>query len=299
MSQPEPNPPAGSAQASARGPALVRSRWKRSLARVLGAAACVYIALLAVGCMIQDSLVFPGTSLRASATQPPDGAEQVWIEIENGARVEGWFFPGQGRTSDNPGPALLFFHGNGELIEDNVRYGQLYARWGISTLIPEYRGYGRSGGKPSQRGIGHDMDRFHAWLVARPEVKPHALIYHGYSLGGGIATDLARRHPPAAMILVATFTSMRAMFAGHGAPGFLAAHPFDVKSVVETFPGPILLIHGTRDEVIPIRHGQALAKAAQRGTFIEMDETHILPKDWDAFAGILREFLSREGFAAE
>lgn len=266
---------------------------------MLSGVACVYVALLAAGYTIQESLVFPGTSLRASATHPPEGAEQVWIDIENGARVEAWYFPGQGRSAGSPGPALIFFHGNGELIEDNTRYGQLYASWGISTLIPEYRGYGRSGGKPSQRAIGQDMDRFHAWLVARPEVKADALIYHGYSLGGGIATDLARRHQPAAMILVATFTSMRAMFAGHGAPGFLAAHPFDVKGVVESFPGPILLIHGTRDQVIPIRHGRALAQAAQRGTFIEVDETHILPKNWDAFAGTLREFARRHGYVTE
>jgi fermentation-respiration switch protein FrsA (DUF1100 family) len=129
----------------------------------------------------------------------------------------------------------------------------------MNLVLPEYRGYGRSGGKPSQATILADLVRIHDQMVTRPEVDPSRVLFHGRSIGGGVVCALAAVRKPHAMILMSTFTSIHDVAKKWFVPKSLIADPFESLEVVRTLDIPILVVHGTEDRLIPPSHGHALA----------------------------------------
>ncbi len=247
--------------------------------------------------VLQRKFLFP----RDAAVQNPQAMqmvrnlEQVWIDTPEG-KVEAWFMPAPGRGKDNPGPAVIFAHGNAELIDDQPQDMEAYRRMGISVLLCEYRGYGRSAGSPSQAAITEDFKQFHAWLIARPEINPSQLIYHGRSLGGGAVCALASHHPPAMMILESSFKSAKARFAAFGIPAVIVRDPFDNLAVVRNLDRPLLLFHGRQDNIIPHSDSVALHAAAKNATLISLDCGHNdLPPDSEAYWGHIETFLKSGG----
>ena len=278
-------------------PALTRSRRSVLLAIPLGLL-LLYACLLLVACSMQRSFMYPRSvtgELEGAFPPPPPEAEVVRLDIGDGEQVEAWYFASPQASAASPRPAVIFCHGNGEVITDQEPYLGMYQLWDVSVLLVEYRGYGRSGGSPSQLGIAADLDRFRDWLAARPEVDPDHLIYHGRSLGGAAAADLAGRHPPGALVLVSTFTTMGDMFRRYFIPGSFARDRWDTRSVVESFDGPILIFHGRRDGIVPVSHGRTLASLGQNVTYHESDDNHYLPEDWMAHHWQLHGFLTEHG----
>lgn len=258
-------------------------------------------ALWLAAWIMQDQAIFPTgfANQRVPSGPPRPDIERVWVQIDPAApenRVEAWFLPGIGRSASSPGPAVMFFHGNGTLIDYSLDYADLYTGLGVSVLLPEYRGYGRSGGSPSQRGIAADMVRFREWLDARAEVDPTRIIYHGQSLGGGVAADLAAVRPPAALILQSTFTSVTAIALRFGVPPFVLRHPFRTDQVLPRLRCPMLIVHGREDEIIPVLHGRRLHELAPRSRYAELDGRHNdFPRDWDEFGELIGGFLGEAG----
>jgi fermentation-respiration switch protein FrsA (DUF1100 family) len=112
------------------------------------------------------------------------------------------------------------------------------------------------------------------------------------SLGGGAVCDLALRRPSAALILMSCFTSVRAFAPRYLAPAFLIRDPFDNLSAVRRYPGPVLVIHGRRDEVVPFDHGQELYAAARKAQMFVCEAGHNdCPPDWEAFWEEVEAFL--------
>ena len=172
-----------------------------------------------------------------------------------------------------PTPLLLYAHGNGELIDywAGDEFEPLRAA-GVSVLLVEYPGYGRSSGSPSQASIAQSMVAAFDWAVAQPGVDRARVVGYGRSLGGGAVCALARERPLAALVLESTFTSVRALAAElFHLPGFLVLDPFDNLAAVSTFEGPILVLHGERDEMIPFEHARRLHAANRRS------QLHLLP----------------------
>ena len=150
-------------------------------------------------------------------------------------------------------------------------------------MLPEYRGYGRSSGSPTQAGITEDLVRFYDMLAAREEVDEKKIVFHGRSLGGAVVCSLAAQRPAAGLILQSTFTRFTDMTAQYFVPSFLVLDPFDSLGVVGRFEGPVLVIHGRRDQLIPHSHGELLAQTASRGRLVSYDCGHNdCPLDWDA-----------------
>lgn len=261
-----------------------------------------YTALCGACWWMQDSMIFPNVEANQGAPAGPSRAdiEQVWIPLDgaaNGARVEGWFIAGRGRRVGNPGPAVVFFHGNGALIDYSLDIADLYTQLGCSVLLPEYRGYGRSGGAPTQAGITRDMELFRDWLDARPEVDRSRVIYHGQSLGGGVAAALAESRPPAALILQSTFTSITAIARTIGMPGFLVRHPYPTDMTLAHLHIPMLIIHGDQDRIIPPTHGRRLHEIAAGSRYVELNGGHNdLPHDWAAFGELIEQFMKDAAF---
>jgi fermentation-respiration switch protein FrsA (DUF1100 family) len=219
--------------------------------------------------LLQRRVVFP---LRVA--EPPPGptlaetrpAAQAWHRESPAGPVEAWFLPADQASDQDPAPSVIFAHGNAELIDHNQEVANFYHDLGLNVLLPEYRGYGRSAGSPSQAAIVSDFTAFYDKLIEQPEVDPKRIVFHGRSLGGGVVAQLATQREPDAWILESSFTSVAAMARGFGVPRFMVRDPFEVKSVVAAYQGPLLILHGTRDEVVPIAHARALHEASPTST---------------------------------
>jgi fermentation-respiration switch protein FrsA (DUF1100 family) len=253
---------------------------------VIAAVLAAYWSLLF---LTQRSLLFPVPVVAGAPARPVD-AEQVWLATAAG-RVEAWFLP-PSTPIVAPSPLILFTHGNGELIDFWPAAFDEPRRWGVAVLLVEYPGYGRSPGHPSEATITQAVLAAYDWARARPGIHPGRIVAYGRSVGGGAACQLAARRPIAALILEATFTSIRAFARGFGAPGFLVRDPFDNLAVVREYRGPLLLLHGSHDDIIVPRHSQVLATEARQA------ELHLLPcghndcpREWP----LIHTFLERRG----
>lgn len=242
----------------------------------------------------QDSLVFPGATLDWGPLdeKPPSGVERIWVTPAPGVRVEAWFERGRGVSESAPGPAVMFFHGNATIIDDMYSLGAFYVQSGVSVLTVEYRGFGRSTGSPSEEALVADATAFFDLLAARPEVDASKIILHGNSLGGGVAVQLAARRPATALVLDSTFSSVASIAMRFGIPSGLCRHPFRSDQVIGALKIPILIRHGTGDEVIPVSHARRLAAAAPRAELVITDDGH---NRYRPDAKLTLDFLIRAG----
>ena len=227
----------------------------------------VVIALVTSTTLIwfaQRKIVFPRWTIPPEAQIDPTPSVEVWTLDTEAGPVEAWFIPGQGRSAQSPGPAVIFSHGNAELIDHWPRDLQPYTQQGVSLLLPEYRGYGRSSGSPSQQTVTDDFVAFYDRLIEDARVDPAQIILHGRSIGGGVAAQLADRRPSAALIIESSFTSVRAMAGRYFVPGFMVRDPFDTLAVVRRYDQPLLIMHGRADQIIPPSHADTLAQAGKK-----------------------------------
>ncbi len=246
---------------------------------------------------LQRGMLFPRAYARPhpEAKRHLEGLVERPIDTPEG-RVECWLVPAPGASAERKAPAVLFFHGNAELIDDLVPVAAEYRRLGVTVLLPEYRGYGRSAGSPSEETIVADAERFLADLLARPDVDAERIVYHGRSVGAGVACALAARRKPAALVLESPFRSVSAMARRFAVPPFLVRDPFDNEAVVRSFDRPILLFHGRCDTIVPYAHGVALKALAHDATLVTYECDHNdLPPDPAAHWSHVEAFLRRHG----
>jgi fermentation-respiration switch protein FrsA (DUF1100 family) len=246
-------------------------------------------------CALQRRVLFPRHAIPDPGNPEPTlkqaGIEQWHHDTPAGA-VEAWYVPAPNASPANPRPAVILAHGNGELIDYNLPRAKTYTAMGLNVLMPEYRGYGRSKGSPSQQAIVSDFVAFYDRLADREEVDASRIVFHGRSLGGGVTAQLAEKRKPAALILESSFTSVPAISRTMGVPRFLVLDPFDVKAVVEDYAGPVLIIHGTEDEIIPFTHAKALHAAAPNSELVRYPVGHNEGMPEDAWTRI-RTFLQQ------
>ena len=237
--------------------------------------------------VVQRSILFPRPPVAGAPPRPPF-VEQIWLNTSFG-RVEAWYLPAIEPAGERA-PLLLFAHGNGELIDYWPGEFDEPRRWGAGVLLIEYPGYGRSEGSPSQTSIAEAMLAAYEWARQHARVDASRIIPYGRSLGGGAAAIVSIERPVPALILESSFSSVAAFAAGFGAPRFLVRDPFDSVSAVKSFTGPILILHGDRDDIVPPHHARALAMAASNATLTFMPCGHNdCPRPWTE----LRVFLSR------
>ena len=264
--------------------------------------------LLGYGCwlllmyFLQDRLLFPTHLI------PPDTengrtlpGERIELTVPEGT-VEALYLPPPENPDGGPAPLAVFFHGNGELIDPSDPIVVMYAEMGFAVLLPEYRGYGRSSGEPSEKAVTEDAVRFCDLATARPEVDAGRVVYHGRSLGGAVAASVARHRPPHALVLQSTFLSVSRMARRYAAPGFLVRNSFHTDEVVAALDIPILIAHGATDRIVPVSHGRKLSRIARRPTCVEYPCGH---NDFPGEANVadyprrLREFLEDAGIIPE
>jgi len=224
-------------------------------------ALCAYIALTAVVYVAQRSLMyFPDTAhvLPAAAGLPE--AEEVPLTAGDGVRIAAWHVPPRDGK-----PVILYFHGNGGALRFRVtRFRRLIAD-GIGLVALEYRGYGGSGGNPSEQGLIADAQA--AYHFAAGHYPPQQLVLWGESLGSGVAIALAADRPVGRVILEAPFTSAVALGARHYwylPVRLLMKDQFRSDLRIGKVKAPLMIMHGVNDRVVPYAMGEQLFELANK-----------------------------------
>lgn len=215
----------------------------------LVAIALLYVALLAALYDLQRRLIYPGW-WRGTAVVQPDlaGYRDVAIKTGDGLRGRLLYHPPQ------PGkPVILFFHGNGDSVLGSVVSVRTLVAAGYGAVLPEYRGYNGNPGTPSEQGLYTDARAARAWMAANG-IAPDRTVVIGYSIGTGIAAQIALEMKPRALVLVAPYASLPHVIAAHFPwipANLLASDRFDTAAKMARIACPVLLIHGDRDRTIP------------------------------------------------
>jgi len=264
-----------------------------TIIRVVGLALLLYGLIMYA---MQRRLAFPGTSREVSRepARAPAGVGQVWLSTSFGP-VEAWLL----RASDPNAPTLIFAHGNGELIDDWVDAMAPLAQTGANVLLVEFPGYGHSAGRPSRASIRETFREAYDWLVEEGDVSASSVVAYGRSIGGGAATDLARDRPVRALVLQSTFSSTMRIARELFAPGFLVRDRWDNARGVAEYDGPVLVMHGLADEVIPYDHAERVARARTGLTVTRIPCGHNdCLSAWPTIVDELTAFLRSNGLLA-
>lgn len=248
------------------------------------ASAGVIGAYLAVLFLVQRSLLFP-----IPAYVPEDPGDRAEIVPIKGFDTEASALFLAPRTTVERAPLMIFMHGNGELADDWIESFEVPRAWGMAALLVEYPGYGRAPGSPSEKSITEAVRAAYDWAAADPRIDPDRIVAYGRSLGGGVAARLAVDRKVAALILESAFTSVADFAARFLAPAFLIRDPFDTRKTLASYRGPLLLIHGRLDTIVPIEHGRELAALVPGARFHELDCGHNdCPRQWGTIELFLR-----------
>jgi fermentation-respiration switch protein FrsA (DUF1100 family) len=256
---------------------------------ILISAGAVYVSLNGALYLLQRRLVFvplgaPGTPAEADV---PD-MRVVRYQTGDGLMLEGWYKPPAGR------PTIVYFHGNAGHFGERAFKARYFMDRGYGFLLASYRGYAGNPGRPSEAGCYRDA-RAALDFLAREAVAPSDIVIYGESLGTGVATAMAHEYAAAALVLEAPFSSLVDVAARRywWTPArWLLRDRFESARRIAAIDMPLLIFHGGRDRVVPLKFGKRLFTAA-----LEPKELRILPAaghadlyDFGA-AEVIEEFL--------
>jgi uncharacterized protein len=224
----------------------------------------------------QDSLVYHPTVAPQFATTPARlglAFEDVTIRTEDGETLHAWWI-----LAKNAHGAVLLLHGNAGNISHRLDYAAMFDRLGFSTLLVDYRGYGRSTGSPSEQGTYRDAAASWRWLTETKGVAAGDIVLFGESLGGAVAAWLAAREKPRALVLSSTFTSVPDL-AAEIYPflpvRLLSRYEYNTLDALARVNAPMLVAHSKSDDIIPYSHGERLFAAAREPkSFLELSGGH-------------------------
>ena len=233
-------------------------------------------------------MIFPAAQDSFPEPRAGEGWSVVCYETADRVRLAGAFFP----PPFPERPVLLYFHGNAEAAAHNLPLAESLASHGFGVFLAEYRGYGGLGGAPGEMGLHADGEAALGEL-GRRGVPPARVVLVGRSLGSGVAVELATRHRVAAVVLVSAYTSivdMGRLVAGPVAP-LVVRDRFDSLAKIGRVAAPVVLLHGARDDVVPVAMGRRLAAERPDARYVEVtDATH---NDFPGLAGLVAREIGR------
>ncbi|MDP2787560.1 MAG: alpha/beta hydrolase [Pseudomonadota bacterium] len=260
--------------------------------------------------LFQDKLAYYpqiGREIHATPREHGMDYQALTLDTADGERLDAWFVP-----APQAHGVVLILHGNAGNISQRMDSIAMFHRLGYGVLIFDYRGYGRSSGKPSEAGLHQDALSAWDYLTRQRGIAPARIVLFGESLGGAVAARLAAelgsqgRGPqdqPGALVLSSVFTSVPDLAADlyPWLPArWLARLRYDTAAALAQTRSPVLVAHSPDDEIIPFRHGQRLfAAAAAPKVFLQLAGGHndgfiFMRPEWvEVLAGFLREHVER------
>jgi fermentation-respiration switch protein FrsA (DUF1100 family) len=261
---------------------------------ILSSVAIGYLAILLLLYLFQNALLYhPVAHIAYTPAAIGLKYEDVTVDSEDGVRIHGWFVP----VSEARG-TVLFSHGNAGNISGRLETIRILNKLKMNVLIFDYRGYGKSEGQPTEKGIYQDVLACWNFLVQQKNIPNEKIILMGRSLGGSVSAWLARQTAPAALILESTFTSA-ADLAQELYPWvpvrWLMHSEYPTADHLQQLSLPVLVLHSREDQLIPFHHGKELYERANDPKyFYEMDgdhgESHIVTGD--GYVETLDQFFS-------
>lgn len=250
---------------------------RRLLSLLVSALVALYAGAILLLALFQRHLIYPGafrSQVVAAERGAPAGTQALSLETADGERLLGFWRP--------PAPGcgvVLSFHGNGSRPEPAAaRFASGPWRaggWGVLAIA--YRGYPGSTGSPSEEGLIADAEAAYRAAMARAPGAP--VLLHGHSLGAAVAVAAANRLPHLGLYLEAPFDSLAAVAAArfpYMPTGLLLQDSFRSDTRIAAAAGPILIVHGRRDGVVPLPHAQRLAeRAGPRARLTVLDGDHV------------------------
>jgi len=240
--------------------ATVARRQRFSMARLTAIVLAIVLLLYAAAAValfvFQRSLIFSGdqTDMQPSQVGLPE-ASVHHLRTVDGVSLVAWSVRGTGKY------LAIYFHGNGASLSGRASRISDLTRLGFSVLAIDYRGYGGSGGSPSELGLRKDADAAYEF-AGNLGFAPERVVLYGESLGSGVAIELASRKAVAGLILDAPFSSLADVAADRYwmfPVRLLMTDPFRSDLAISHVKAPILIVHGTGDQVVPIRYGKRLS----------------------------------------
>jgi fermentation-respiration switch protein FrsA (DUF1100 family) len=220
---------------------------------------------------------------------PPAGGEDVWLTTADGVRINGWYLP----ASSNAKLTVLFCHGNAGNLTHRYEKLAILHELGVNVFIFDYRGYGRSEGRPDEQGTYRDAQAAYQHLTG-------PVVLYGESLGSAIAVELATKAPVAGVIIEEPFSSVAAV--GQKMFPFLPVrlivrNKYDTLSKIAGINAPLLILHSRDDEMFPLKHAKRLLAAAREPKrLVELRGGHndAFAVSADIYRAALKDFLRQK-----
>lgn len=210
-----------------------------------------------------------------TATPASEGLpyEDLTLQSSDGMRLSAWYIPAEQSKG-----SVLFLHGNARNMSADLDAIKMFHDLGYNVLTLDYRGYGKSEGRPDEEGTYRDAQAGWDWLVGVKGESPKRIVICGRSLGSAIAADLASKNASGALILEAAFTSMSNAAQGiypYVPVKFLSRYRYDTLNKLKNVRCPVLIVHSREDELIPFRHAEQLyAAVSGRKDLLELGGLH-------------------------
>jgi hypothetical protein len=258
-------------------------------------AALGYAVLLLLVAVFQRRLLyFPsrGYPVTPAAIRLP--FEAAVLTASDGVRLAGWWIPGTRKDS----PVVLYFHGNAATLSSLVELAGAFRAAGFAFAAVDYRGYGESGGTPTEHGLYRDAEAAWGWVTGRGVAASRILVY-GQSLGAGPAAWLAARVPCGGLVLEGAFPSVYASARLHypllWLPPFAILDRYPVAKCAAQARCPVLVLHGELDRIAPLAFGRTVFEAAgepKRFVVLARADHNSITPDLPAVRRALEEFLT-------
>ncbi len=243
-----------------------------------------------------NNIYFPSEIIEFTPGEVGLDFEEVFYPTADGKQINGWFIP----AKKNRG-TILFSHGNGGNIGHRIDFFKIFNKLGLNVFIFDYRGYGKSPGNPSEKGIYSDGKGAYDYLTGRADIDKDKIVLYGESLGGAVAIDLAGKVTARSLITFGTFTSATDMgrkLYPHYPVKLIITQKYDSFSKIKNLTIPKLIIHSRDDEIVPFEQAEALfAEAPPPKEFLELRGGHneAALENSEKFSQKINDFLLKYG----
>lgn len=259
---------------------------------IIAAIAAGFFILLLLMYLFQNRLLFmPASGMVQTPASAGLEAEDFWTETEDGVRIHAWYFP-----NGESGRVIVLSHGNAGNISYRIDIARTLLETGAAVLMYDYRGYGKSGGRPSEQGLYRDVLTVTKALIDEKGYASENIFQYGRSIGGAVAAYAATQIEPGGLVLDSAFRNLRTMIGDvyPFVPTALAKYEFPTESYLARLNGlPVMIMHSPQDEIIRYHHGEELYEAAgEPKRFVQLRGSHnenfhasreLIVKSWTEF----------------